>query len=92
MDIVVSYYGQARQITGLEREVIDVEAGAAPIDVIRKAVAHHGPALGDLLLTPEGMIRQSVLVPVNGAVADLGGAGSLRPRDEISVYPAMSGG
>lgn len=92
MKIKVSYYGQARLVSGVKNEEIDVDENVSVKDAVKVLVGLHGEKLAKLLLTPEGELLQSVLLPVNDEVIDADKVGVLKEYDDISIFPAMAGG
>jgi len=90
MRIRVSYYGQSRQVTGVEREQLDVEDHSTVLAVSKVLADKHGVGLSNLLLSEDGTLRKSVLLPVNDEVTDPETV--LNENDELSIYPAVSGG
>ncbi len=91
MNIRVGYYGQARDITGVEREEVEVGEDASVKDAVMAVVDRH-LKLKDLLLSSDGALRKSVMLPVNDEVVDTAVSGSLKHGDDLSVFPAVSGG
>jgi MoaD family protein len=91
MNIRVGYYGQARDIVGVEREDVEVGEDASIQDAVVAVVDRH-MKLKDLLLSSDGALRKSVLLPVNDEVVDTVASGVLKDGDELSVFPAVSGG
>lgn len=92
MNIRVSYFGQARHVTGVECEDIEVDTGATVSDVMRKVVEKHGEPLRNILLADDGALRKSVLIPVNDDATRGELLGALKDNDEVSIFPALSGG
>lgn len=92
MKIKVSYYGQARLVSGVKNEEIDVDENVSVKDSVKVLVDLHGEKLARLLLTSEGELLQSVLLPVNDEVIDADKPGVLKENDDISIFPAIAGG
>ncbi len=90
MNIRIFYYGQSRQITGTELEQLEVAPGATVPDVIEALAQRHGADFVSLLYCDDGTLRKSVLLPINDEVTDP--ESILNENDEISIYPAISGG
>ncbi|MFC1498465.1 MoaD/ThiS family protein [Verrucomicrobiota bacterium] len=92
MKIKVSYYGQARLVRGVEDEELDVDKDASVADVIKSLAALHGEDLAKLLLTSDGALLHSILLPVNDDIVDADAPSTLKENDNISIFPAMAGG
>jgi len=92
MKIKISYYGQARMVRGIQNEEIEVDENVSVKDAVKVLVGFHGENLKKLLLTPEGELLRSVLLPVNDEVIDADKPGLLKEYDDISIFPAMAGG
>ncbi len=90
MNIKISYYGQSRQFAGSEHELLDVAEDATVPAVIEALARKHGADFANLLLAEDGTLRKSVMLARNGEIADLQSV--LNANDEISIYPAVSGG
>ncbi len=92
MKINVTYYGQARFASSVRNEEIEVDENVSVLDVIKVLVGFHGEYMEKLLLTREGELLKSVLLPVNDEVIDVDKHGVFKEYDNISILPAMSGG
>ena len=90
MNIRISYYGQSRQITGTKHEQLEVTGNATAPAVIQTLAKKYGANFANLLLLDGGALRKSVLLPINDEVTD--SESILNENDEISIYPAISGG
>ena len=92
MNVTVVYYGQARDMAGVEKDSVEVGATDTPADAVRKAIKARGENLQNILLTPEGTVRRSVLLSVNDDVADVDSDQAMNEGDQISVFTAVAGG
>ena len=92
MKIIIGFYGQARIVTGIQNEEIEVADNVSVKDVVEILVGLHGEKLEKLLMSPEGELLRSVLLPVNDEVINLEKPGLIKDCDNISIFPAMAGG
>lgn len=92
MRIRVGYYGQSRQITGKESEVLEMPPGAGARDVVMKLAGIYGEKMGHLLLTDRGTPRRSIILAVNDVSVDPGSSECLNENDVLALLPAVSGG
>ena len=91
MNVTILYFGQARDLAGVERERVEAQAGASLDGIIRSTVERHGADLRKILLDAEGRVRQSVLVSVNNDVVFTSSA-TANDGDEIALFSAVAGG
>jgi molybdopterin synthase sulfur carrier subunit len=86
MDLTV--YGPLRSATGAKRVHVDPDDGTvrgvveAFVDAYPRAESH--------LVDPDGMLRPSVRITVNGERAALDD--DVMPDAEVALFPAMRGG
>lgn len=92
MNITITYYGQARILAGTRSETVQVPDNATPLAALRTIAASHGEAFDQLIFSPEGLLKRSVLLAVNGVVPRPGSESCLKNGDEISVQTAIAGG
>ena len=92
MIIKVSYYGQSRQVSGVERGECELPENGTIFDLIKLIAKQWGDEMTAILLNEDGKLRQSILLPVNDEVVDCYTAGLLKDGDEISILSALSGG
>ena len=92
MQITVTFFGQARQLAGVDRRVVDVDDDATVTDVVTAATQDRPQAVRKLLFAEDGALRRSILVPVNGTVVDTTAKGALQDNDEVAIYTALAGG
>ena len=92
MQITVTFFGQARQLAGIDRNVVDVADDATVADVVAAAIQERPQAVRKLLFTEEDTLRRSILAPVNGTVVDTTTKGTLQDNDEVAIYTALAGG
>ena len=92
MHVVVSYYGQAGHAVGIDRERLEIEPETTLRQVCAEVARRHGPALAELVFSPEGNLRGDMLVSVNDEVVDKQLDPVLKAGDEITFVTALSGG
>ena len=92
MKVTVTYYGQFRQVAGVEKEAVDIDEGGGIADVAAKLVEKHGEAVQNILLTQDNKVRGNLLVTVNDESIDADNQVPLKDGDEISLHTALSGG
>ena len=91
MKIKIAYYGQARQIAGLESETIEAGTEDSLQDIISGRIAVHNE-LSRLLSSPNGSLRQSVMISVNDDAVDTEHHVQVKDGDTVSIFPAIAGG
>jgi len=92
MRIRVDYYGQSRQITGRESEILEMPPRAGASDVVLRLAEIYGEKMGYLLLTDKGTPRRSIILAVNDVSVDPGSSECLNENDVLALLPAVSGG
>ena len=92
MKITIQYYGQSRDMAGIDSEMIEASSDAIVSYIVEKAVEARGENLQKLLLSPDGGVRPSVLVSVNDEIVASSGTTKLKDGDHISLFTAMAGG
>lgn len=92
MRIRVDYYGQSRQYSGKDSEILEMPQGAGAGEVVLKLAAMYGEKMAGLLLTDKGIPRGSILLAVNDVSVDPGSSECLDENDVLAVLPAVSGG
>ncbi len=90
MNIKISYYGQSRQLAGKGDEQLDAEDNVTANAVLKILSEKYGEAFSTLVLSDEGVLRKSILLSVNDEITDPNQ--TLSDNDELSLYPALSGG
>ncbi len=92
MIVHVRSFARFRELLGADVEV-DIPAGATVSDVLRKACSWSEEAC-DAVFDASGTVRSHVILMRNGARLDTKQAGSIgaADRDEIVVFPPVSGG
>jgi molybdopterin converting factor small subunit len=91
MRIVVRYLAQAQRAAGRAAEEVDAPAPCTAQELLRR-LAGERPALGGLLLGPDGALRSSMLFFVGDEQIDGGEARPLRDGEALTVLAPMAGG
>jgi len=93
LTITVRFHGVLRQITGRAVETLALPAGTSLQGSLERLVEEHGPALGSLLLDPEGTLSSQFVLFRNGKLTYRAEAESLLAEgDELMLFPRVSGG
>ena len=92
MRITVTFFGQARQLAGTDRRVVEVADDATVADVVAAATQDEPEVVRKLLFTEDDALRRNILAPVNGTVVDTTTKGSLQDNDDVAIYTALAGG
>ena len=79
MRLRVRYFASVREFTGLREEEVDVPDGATAEALKRSVLNRYSSLRG-----------QEMLVAVNGAFAEP--QRTLKPGDEVALFPPVSGG
>jgi molybdopterin converting factor small subunit len=88
MTIHVTFYGQARRLSGKSSEKVELSAGGTVMDVVKTIAI--GP-LQDLFLDATGEVRTTIMISVNGVhVREYSTA--LADGDEVDVHTPLAGG
>ncbi len=90
MNIKISYYGQSRQLAGKGDEQLEVEDNVTADAVLRILSEKYGESFSTLILSEDGTLRKSILLSVNDEAVESDSV--LSDGDEMSLYPALSGG
>jgi molybdopterin converting factor small subunit len=93
ISVTVRYYNILRQRAGLDCERLELPKGSEVGAAVRGLASHHGPALAEMLLSPDGEISPHLVVFLNQQLVFPGRhAPSLADGDELKLFPAISGG
>ncbi len=92
MNLKVVYYGQIRDLVEVDHERVDVGDECSAVEAVKKVAKAHGATFEKMVLTPEGEVRGSVLVSINGEVVDAEAPAKLRDGDEVAIFTAVAGG
>jgi molybdopterin converting factor small subunit len=92
ISVSVRYHNMLRQITGLQRET--VQLSEATLGALLERLAEtHGPSLRTMLFGPGGQVSTHLVVFHNQQLAPRGQADlPLADGDELMLFPAISGG
>ena len=91
--IVVRFHNILRSLAGAERDELSVPERTSLREVLERLKDFHGAPLSEMLLTPNGEIASHLVVFRNGSL--LGRDAYWEPladRDELQLFPAVSGG
>ena len=80
MRIKVTYYGQFRDITGLNEEEIEAKDGVTVVE-LRDQVREKYPRIAE---------KREILVAINNSFAPL--ETGVKQDDEVAFFPPVSGG
>ena len=92
MNITLTYFGQLRQLAGVESETRTFEDGASLTGLLEDVAAGHGERFGAILFDENHALRPSVMILVNETPVDKGSLPSLSDQDKVSLLPAIAGG
>lgn len=94
MEIVVQFEAQLRHVAGVGHAAVSVPDACSVADALQAVAAQFGAALGERIITADGMVQRSVLLFVNDqAIAHGLAAGHLlKAGDVLLLYPPISGG
>jgi len=80
MRVRIRYFGQFKDLTGLEEESLELPEGCTVAEA-RELVKQRHPPLAS---------KEQILVALNGSFGDLGD--EVREGDELAFFPPVSGG
>ena len=92
MNITINYFGQLRQIAGMESESREAADGAPLADILAQAAENYDQQFGAILFDDNQALRASVMVLVNDVPADKDSLPALSDQDKVSLLPAIAGG
>jgi molybdopterin converting factor small subunit len=92
MRLTIEYWNQARSAAGCDGEIIEIAAGAAPVDLVRELAERHGGRLRSLLLDGEDRPRPSTMLSINGDLAPCRVARMLHDGDVVALLLPIAGG
>jgi molybdopterin converting factor small subunit len=90
--LTIEYWNQARSAAGCDGETIEIEPGAAPVDLVRQLATQHGGRLRSLLLGSNDQPRPSTMVSVNGELAPCHVPRALCDGDVVALLLPIAGG
>jgi molybdopterin converting factor small subunit len=92
ISVSVRYHNMLRQITGLQRETVQLSEPTLG-GLLKHLAAVHGPSLQTILFGAEGQVSTHLVVFRNQQLAPRGqGDLPLADGDELMLFPAISGG
>jgi MoaD family protein len=92
MRVTVKYWAQARRSVGRSDEHLNIAGPATVSDLVHALCGKHGPALGRLLLAPDGRAQPNVLLFGTDQEQALTLVSALEDGDEVNILPPMAGG
>ena len=93
ISITVRYHNMLRRRAGVRSETLSLPVGARLREALAQVGANHGPALQEMLFSPEGDLASHLVVFCNGKLVHGDRAQfALSDHDELMLFPATSGG
>jgi molybdopterin converting factor small subunit len=92
MQVTVEYAAQIKRVAGTASETVEVGATCTVQELVKKAVANHGEALGKILLDSDGELQRSLLVFVGETQARWDDQIALKDGDTVTLLSPISGG
>jgi MoaD family protein len=92
MKVSIKYFGQLRQIAGVEIEERELDDGGSLQDLISERAKSFGEDFAAIVVDESGAPRPSLMVLRNGDVVDKAKPVALADGDEVSLLPAIAGG
>ena len=92
MQVMINYFAQIRQATGVKSEQLSLDEGANIQTVLAELARRHGGDFAALALDQAGAVRPGLLTVVNGQSVPDPQKHPLADGDEISLISAVAGG
>jgi len=93
INVHIIYHNMLRRRTGVERETIELPAGASLYGTLENVAARYGSHLREMLFAPDGTVANHLVVFRNGQLArEDARTVQLVDGDELMLFPAISGG
>ena len=92
MKITVDYFGQLRQIVGVESESGEWSEGTDVQTCLRDLADRHGEEFAGIVFQAGGALRASVVVLVNGEAIAKAQPHALHDGDQVNLLAAIAGG
>lgn len=92
MKVRIKYFGQLREMAGVEEEAGEPSEGNDLKAVLEERARSHGDDFRRVIFNRGGRLRPSVMILVNGDPVDKARPPKLEDGDEITVLAAIAGG
>jgi molybdopterin converting factor small subunit len=90
--ITVKYFGQLRQVAGVEGEDGECPAETTVQDYLKNVAKRHEATFSRILFDEQDRLRPSVIVAINDAVVGRGRPCILKDNDQVTLLAAIAGG
>ncbi len=92
MKVTLTYYGQLRQIAGVESQSSEYPHPIGLGDLIADLGKRYGPDFGKILFDESNRLRPSVIILLNDALVAREPLPLLKDGDKVVLLPAIAGG
>jgi MoaD family protein len=92
MNVTVNYLGQFKQVTGKDREERTCAAGTALAELLAQTASGYDEKLAKCLFEQGNVLRESLVVLINGSVIAKESPPELNDGDEITLLNPVGGG
>ena len=92
MKITINYFGQLRQITQKDSDSENCDDRTDLTALMNDMASRYGEKFSKIVLDEAGQLRPSILISVNGNIADKKSPPALNDGDQVSLLTAMAGG
>ena len=92
MKITVDYFGQLRQIAGVESESGEWSEGTDVQTCLRDLAGRYGEEFANIVFQVDGALRGSLVVLVNGEAIVKAQPHALQDGDQVNLLAAIAGG
>ncbi|MBP8130009.1 MAG: MoaD/ThiS family protein [Candidatus Hydrogenedentes bacterium] len=92
MNITVHLLGQLGHIAGRDSVAVEAEDAASVREVVLHVTAAHGASFREIVFTPDGAFRPSLMVLCNEVPIDKDAPPKLRDGDQVTLLTAIAGG
>jgi len=92
MKVTVKYFGQLRQVAGVESESGECPAGTTAQDYLKNVAKRYEATFYRILFDERGALRPSVILVINDAPIGKGQPCILKDNDQVTLLAAIAGG
>jgi MoaD family protein len=92
MRVTINYFGQLEQLSGRPSEERECREGISLLEVLDALAGQYGADFKTMVMDAAGRPRSSLLIVVNGEVANAATAVEVGDGDEVTLLPPIAGG
>jgi MoaD family protein len=92
MKVTLSFFGQIRKVTVLEKETLELPEGSNLLQAIAALTDSYGQDFSNIVSGDGGGVRSSIILLLNGVPANRDCSSALSDGDSVSLLSAVAGG